>query len=351
MTRRIWADSTPGRQTFIVAVLVLVLLANILMLGRSLNLFYLPGEKNTLALAKESSITLISYVERWASEQGLSGLQSVRDFVARMQYDVNRSRSLEELAQVMLNGGATAKDVLDRERDAKRREVLQNIINDDPGIVRVRQKLTINVSNETGTEVAVNDPAHILSEQTLKTIKEHPLCSLAFDSITVEIIEGKAKVVNVRSLYDHMKALQQETQTLQAELRRVNALAGYASVTGAGVTVELFDSPGGYTTGDIVHDADIRDVVNELYAAGAMAVAVGGQRLTTTSSIRCAGPVVLVNQKQIVVNPVVIEAMGDPDVLSSSMDLVINTFEATRGINIQLEKQAELTLPAATTNP
>ncbi len=229
--------------------------------------------------------------------------------------------------------------------------MLQNIINDDPGIVRVRQKLTINVSNETGTEVAVNDPAHILSEQTLKTIKEHPLCSLAFDSITVEIIEGKAKVVNVRSLYDHMKALQQETQTLQAELRRVNALAGYASVTGAGVTVELFDSPGGYTTGDIVHDADIRDVVNELYAAGAMAVAVGGQRLTTTSSIRCAGPVVLVNQKQIVVNPVVIEAMGDPDVLSSSMDLVINTFEATRGINIQLEKQAELTLPAATTNP
>lgn len=351
MTRRIWADSSLGRQTFIVAVLVLVLLGNILMLGRSLNLFQLPGEKNTLAIAKENSIALISFIERWASEQGLSGLQNVRDLVARLQYDVNRSRSLEELAQVMLNGGASAKEILDMERDAKRREVLQNLINDDPGVTRVRQKLTINVNNESGTEVSVNDPAHVLSEHTITTIKEHPLCSLAFDNVAIEVIEGKAKVVNIRSLYDHMKALQQETQTLQAELRRINSLAGYASVTGAGVVIELYDSPGGYTTGDIVHDADIRDVVNELYAAGAMAVTVGGHRLTATSSIRCAGPVVLVNQKQIVVNPVVIQAVGDSDVLSSSMDLVISTYEATRGILVQLEKQAELTLPAATTNP
>ena len=347
MARKSWAEVSPGRQTVVIALLVIVMLGNILMLGRSLNLFYLPGEKNALTIAKEYSTTLISYIERWAGEQGLSGLQTVRDLVARLQYDVNRARSFEELAQVMLNGGASAKEILDMERAAKRREVLQNLINEDPGISRVREKVTINVSNELGTEVVVNDPANVLSEHTVTAIKEHPLCSLAFESITIEVIEGKARAVNIRSLYDHMKALQQETQTLQAELRRVNSLAGFASVTGAGVRLELYDSPGGYTSGDIVHDADIRDIVNELWAAGAVAVSVGGQRLTATSSIRCVGPVVLVNQKQIVVNPVVIEAVGDPEVLFSSMDLIINTFEATRGIYIEIEKQSELTLPAA----
>lgn len=351
MARKIWAEASPGRQTFVIAMLVVVLLGNIFMLGRSLNLFYLPGERSALAQAKENSSTLIGYIERWGSEQGLSGLQTVRDLVARLQYDVSRARSLEELAQVMLNGGASAKEILDRERDAKRREVLQKLVNEDPAVARVRQKITINISNELGTGVVVNDPAHVLSEYTINAIKEHPLCALAFDSITIDVIEGNAKVVNIRSLYDHMKALQQETQTLQAELRRINSLAGFASVTGAGVVVELYDSAGGYTTGDIVHDGDIRDVINELYASGAVAVSVGGQRLTATSSIRCVGPVVLVNQKQIVVNPVVIQAVGDPEVLYSGMDLVINTYKATRGIDITIEKQADLLLPAAGSTP
>ncbi len=351
MARRIWTEASPGRQTLIIAALIIVLLGNILMLGRSLNLFNLPGEKSALAQAKENSSMLVGYIERWASEQGLSGLQTVRDLVARLQYDVNRARSMEELAQVMLNGGASAKEILDRERDAKRREVLQNLINDDLNVARVRQKITINVGNEQGTGVVVNDPAHVLSEYTINEIKEHPLCASAFDNISFDVYEGKAKVVNIRSLYDHMKALQQETQTLQAELRRINSLAGFASVSGAGVVIELFDSAGGYATEDIVHDYDIRDFVNELYAAGAMAVSVGGQRLTATSSIRCAGPVVLVNQKQVVVNPVVIQAVGDPEVLYSSMDLVINTYKATRSIHITIEKQTELLLPAAVSSP
>lgn len=351
MVRRMWSDAPPARQTFIIAILVLVLLSNTLMLGRSLNLFRLPGERNALTTAKESSGALISYIERWANEQGLSGLQAVRDLVARLQYDVSRARSLEELAQVMLNGGASAKEILDMERDAKRREVLQSQLNNDTGVARVRQKTTINVHNEGGQGVVIVDPGNVLSAITVAAIKEHPVFVQAFDNIAIDIFDGKAKVVTIRSLYDHMKALQQETQTLQAELRRINSQAGFASATGEGLIVELYDSAGGYTSGDIVHDADIRDTVNELYAAGAMAVAVGGQRLTTTSSIRCAGPVVLVNQKQIVVNPVTIHAIGDQDVLYSSMDLVKNTLEASRGIVIKLEKQDELVLPAATNTP
>lgn len=351
MARKVWAEASPRRQTVVIALLVIVLLGNIVMLGRSLNLFQLPGERNALTIARENANVLIAYIERWANEQGLSGLQTVRDLVARLQYDVTKARSLDELAQVVLNGGASARDILNMEQDAKRREVLQNIINEDPGIERIRQKVTINISNELGTEVSINDPAHVLSQQALTAIREHPLCASAFDNIAIDVADGKAKVVAVRSLTDHIKTLQQETQTLQTELRQVRAAAGFASITGEGITVKLFDAPGGYNSGDIVHDADIRDMINELYAGGAVAISVGGQRLTATSSIRCVGPVVLVNQKQIVVNPIVIEAIGDKEVLYSAMDLILHTFEATRGIYIEVEQHSELTLPAASSNP
>jgi len=342
-------ETSSARQTWLVTVLIVVLLANSLMLGRSLNLFRLPGERNTLAMAKETSNMLISYIERWASEQGLGGLPVVQDLVARLQYDIGRARTLEELAQVMLNSGAQAIGLLDMERDAKRREVLQVLVNNDPAIPQVQQKVSILISNESGDEVTVVDRARLLSAHTIDQIKGHPLCNEPFDEVVIEISEGKARAVNYRTLYDQVKVLQQETQNLQAELRRLNTLSGYASMTGPGLVVELYDAPGAYNSGDIVHDADIRDVVNELFAAGAVGIAVGDQRLTTTSSVRCVGPSILVNQKQIVVNPVRIQAVGDPDVLYSSMDIMVNTLRAMRGIEIVLEKQEEIVLPAATT--
>ncbi len=59
----------------------------------------------------------------------------------------------------------------------------------------------------------------------------------------------------------------------------------------------------------IVHDRDIREIVNELFAAGAEAISVNGQRLVASSSIRCVGPVVLVNSTQ-VAPPFMIKAIG-----------------------------------------
>ena len=290
--------------------LLAVLLGNILVLGRSLNLFRLPGERNELAMAKESCEILVSHVERWADEQGLGTLAGVQDLLARLNHDISRARSMEELAQVMIAGSASARDTLDREQDGKRRAIIETLINKDPAIAQVHQKVSVTVSNEQGKGVVINDEAQILSDSTLQEIKAHPLCSADFSAIVVDIQDGKAKVANYRTLYDHMKVLQQETQALQAELRRLNSQMGYNSMTGPGVVVKLYDSPGGFTDQYIVHDADIRDVVNELYAAGAMGVAVGEQRLTVTFHSLCRLSR-FSRSKPIMVNPVVIEAVGD----------------------------------------
>jgi uncharacterized protein YlxW (UPF0749 family) len=75
-------------------------------------------------------------------------------------------------------------------------------------------------------------------------------------------------------------------------------------------------TPGGDERGR-VQDGDLQLVVNALWAAGAEAVSVNGQRLGPTSAIRFAGEAVLVDFRP-VTNPYEISAIGDPDTLSSS---------------------------------
>ena len=142
--------------------------------------------------------------------------------------------------------------------------------------------------------------------------------------------------------------LEQELASLRVELQSVRMQAGLSILVGAGVRVRLYDAVGGFTEDKIVHDTDVRDVINELSAAGAAGITVGDQRLIATSSVRCAGPVILVNHRPVPVDPVTIYAVGDPDVLASSLSLLRSSLLATKGIKLEVEKQERLTLPGYT---
>ena len=63
--------------------------------------------------------------------------------------------------------------------------------------------------------------------------------------------------------------------------------------------------------GDVsrVLDVDLQSVVNALWAAGAEAIAINGQRLTATSTIRAAGDAVLVDYRP-VTSPYEVAAIG-----------------------------------------
>ena len=58
--------------------------------------------------------------------------------------------------------------------------------------------------------------------------------------------------------------------------------------------------------------------VNELNSAGAEAVSINGQRITSRSSIKCAGSIINVNGVRIAA-PFTIKAIGDPEVLESAL--------------------------------
>jgi uncharacterized protein YlxW (UPF0749 family) len=129
----------------------------------------------------------------------------------------------------------------------------------------------------------------------------------------------------VRSLEDQLAAGAgtEEVQRLRRRVRALAAMAGGGPVEGSGVVVTLDDSSADRSpTGDpndlIVHERDIQAVVNALWAAGAEVVAIGGERLTALSAVRCAGNTLLIHGA-LRSPPYRVAAIGDPGRLGAGL--------------------------------
>ena len=132
---------------------------------------------------------------------------------------------------------------------------------------------------------------------------------------------------------------------------------GELSVSGPGVQVDLSDAPrapgaepaDGEDRGR-VRDRDVQIVVNGLWAAGARAVAVNGNRLTTLSAIRAAGEAILVDLQPLL-PPYRVEAVGDPEQLRARFagDLAASYLQVLQsdGIGSRITTRQEITLSGA----
>ena len=148
------------------------------------------------------------------------------------------------------------------------------------------------------------------------------------------------------------------------QLRRQELDSGTVAVTGPGVRIVL-DEPAAPTPAAsgrpgaavpdqvaVLHDRDIRAVVNQLWAGGAEAVAVNGLRLTSTSFIRFAGESVLVDFQPIS-PPYAIEAIGDRngllvDFADSGIARQLKTMAAVNGITFEFSGKSKLQLQSVT---
>ncbi|NPV71624.1 MAG: DUF881 domain-containing protein [Firmicutes bacterium] len=111
--------------------------------------------------------------------------------------------------------------------------------------------------------------------------------------------------------------------SLTAELQAAQMLAGILPVQGPGIVVTMNDSkrpskPNEDPNAYIIHDDDILSVVNEVFAAGAEAVSINGQRVIATTEVRCTGPTISINGVR-VAPPIVIHAIGDAQTLEAGL--------------------------------
>ena len=103
--------------------------------------------------------------------------------------------------------------------------------------------------------------------------------------------------------------------------------AGLVAVSGRGVTVALDDAPrregvppASENPDDlVVHQQDVQAVVNALWAGGADAMTLMGQRVISTSAVRCVGNTVVLHGR-VYSPPFVVSAIGDPERLRDALD-------------------------------
>jgi len=155
--------------------------------------------------------------------------------------------------------------------------------------------------------------------------------------------------------YEKLAAKQQGLlSTYTSDLEETKQAAGLTTVKGKGLVVTLADSPQ-YPKDErpdnyIIHDYDIRLVVNSLRAGGAKAISINGQRLISTSSIRCAGGYVLVNTVRLV-SPFTIKAVGEPEELTKALNddgdtkRLLTDFASIYGLKITIEPKEEVIVP------
>jgi uncharacterized protein YlxW (UPF0749 family) len=108
----------------------------------------------------------------------------------------------------------------------------------------------------------------------------------------------------VADLHDQVNRLSssvdnRQVRQLTRQAERMKSPAGLSPVTGPGITVTLSDAPA--STGQdapdtvdnpnllLVHQQDIQAVVNAMWKGGAQAVTIQGQRVVSTTGIRCIG--------------------------------------------------------------
>ncbi len=99
----------------------------------------------------------------------------------------------------------------------------------------------------------------------------------------------------------------------------------------------------------VILDRDLQLLVNDLWAAGAEAIAIGGVRLNTRSAIRQAGGAILVDNRP-VFWPLAVEAVGDPSamqvkLISGPSYGRFSSFAQLYGIEFDLSAQQDLNLP------
>ena len=140
--------------------------------------------------------------------------------------------------------------------------------------------------------------------------------------------------------------------------RTLEEAAGLVAVRGPGVTVSLDDAPrqpGRPPLSDdpddlVVHQQDVQAVVNALWSGGAEAMTLMGQRVVSTSAVRCVGNTVVLHGR-VYSPPFVVTAVGDPDALRDALDgdpgvAYFRTFVDRFGLGYAVQDEPDARLPA-----
>ncbi len=141
-----------------------------------------------------------------------------------------------------------------------------------------------------------------------------------YDALKKRVADLNAEISQLSGTVDN-----KQVRKFNRKAERMKGPAGLSPEAGPGVTVTLSDAPQ-TTSGDtpdnpnllLVHQQDIQAVVNAMWKGGAGAVTIQGQRVVSTTGIRCIGNSVQL-QGVPYSQPYVISGVGDPATISNAI--------------------------------
>ncbi|WP_435299054.1 DUF881 domain-containing protein [Timonella sp. A28] len=163
------------------------------------------------------------------------------------------------------------------------------------------------------------------------------------------------------------RSIDEQTEKQNIEIpslpKRVQESSGISSgmtpVHGPGMKVALNDAPPEtwnlekFTPDDlVVHQQDLQSVINALWAGGAEAMTLQGQRVTPLTAFKCVGNVLLLHG-QVYSPPYVVEAIGNADSMSAAIEesepiQLYKQYVIGAGLGWESEILDDITMPAAT---
>lgn len=173
-----------------------------------------------------------------------------------------------------------------------------------------------------------------------------------YEQLTQEVAKLQADKTRMEKVLGESSG---STKVLNDNLQDAKIQAGLTEVEGPGVIVTLHDASNtkdnaGFAQDQAIHDFDLLRVVNELWAAGAEAIAVNGHRVAIGTSFRCVGNTIMVEGIR-VAPPITIRAIGDAPTLNGAINIpggVLSEIRSSDPNMVQVELARQMRLPAYT---
>ncbi|MEP7022148.1 MAG: DUF881 domain-containing protein [Pseudonocardiales bacterium] len=173
--------------------------------------------------------------------------------------------------------------------------------------------------------------AMMLAVSALRTEQQRPAAAAERDMLVAQIHARQHRLDDLQTQVSDLEAAVAAAQVRTADRRDAQrqtdaavlslaAVAGGGEVTGPGVRVLASDAPGaaGNGAGGVIRAADLQQLANAMWMAGAEAIAINGNRLTSLTAIRFAGQAITVDYRSLM-PPYVIEAIGDPNTMPARL--------------------------------
>jgi len=198
---------------------------------------------------------------------------------------------------------------------------------------------------QTSRNASVNDASRA------SLIEQVNLRRASLADLQRELSREQGRGLTLRS---RLTTISTSERALQARLQRLEGRTGFGAVRGPGIEATVANAPDAGGT-ELIRDSDLALLTDALWAAGAEAISVNGERLTVLSAFRNVGVGVLVNSHPLT-PPYTFSVVGDPDtlpanLLSSSVGGQWYALKDSLGLRFDVKDGGTMTLPAARQQP